>query len=471
MKSNRWTALLTALLGSCALLRGPTDEAEATTAEPLVDPARLSGGEGTVFDASPLAFSLALRNLPTEQRRAFAVGNAFFNDNWVTAPASTSGRDGLGPFFNAPSCSSCHVRDGRGGPPESPEEELVSVLIRLSLPSDAQGQAPIPEPSYGDQLQPRAILDVPPEGSARLIWTSVEGRFDDGQGYDLRRPEIQLSELAYGPLHPDTRTSARVAPSVFGLGLVEAISDSDLQSWSDPEDSDGDGISGRVHRVWSESLGGEALGRFGWKANVASLRDQTAGAFLGDIGITSSLHPEESHTEVQTAASEVPHGGQPELDDHKLDRITLYLQTLAVPARRGLDDPSVQRGERIFGEVGCDGCHRPSFTTGSDHPVEALRGQRIQPYSDFLLHDMGEGLADGRGDFAASGTEWRTPPLWGLGLQQVVSGHELLLHDGRARGVEEAILWHGGEAQSSRDRYRSLDESQRSDLVAFLRSL
>ena len=471
MIRSRHLAGLTALLISCALVRETRQSPEVPPTVPTVNPALLSGGEGTVFDTSPLAFSFALRNLPTATRRGFAVGNAFFNDNWVTAPASTNGRDGLGPFFNAASCSSCHLRDGRGEPPASEEEPLVSLLIRLGLPTEVPGQAPIPDPRYGDQIQPRAILDVPPEARPSIQWNTLTGQFNDGEHYTLREPQLVLHDLAYGDLHPDIRTSLRVAPSVFGLGLVEAIPESDIESWADPEDADGDGISGRVNRVWSENHETTMLGRFGWKANIATLRDQTASAFLGDIGITSSLHPVESHTSVQNAAAQVPSGGAPELDDHKLDRITLYLQTLAVPARRNVDESDVQQGEQLFQQTGCAACHRPTFTTSSDQNIDALNNQRIQPYSDFLLHDMGPGLADHRSDFAATGSEWRTPPLWGLGLQEVVNGHEFLLHDGRARGIEEAILWHGGEAESAQNAYRSLHIDQRANLIEFVRSL
>lgn len=430
----------------------------------------LAGGAGTVFDESPQAFSLALRNLSTTNRRGFAVGNAFFNDNWVTAPASAEGRDGLGPLFNAKSCSSCHLRDGRGRPPEA-HENMLSMLVRISIPGQDEYGAPVPDPNYGLQIQNQAVGGVPVEARPEITWETIEGAYGDGTPYTLRRPILELSDQAYGNLHSEHMTSIRVAQSVFGLGLIEAVPESTIESLADPDDKDGDGISGRTNRVWSASLERQTMGRFGWKANTASLRDQTAEAFLGDIGITSTLHLAENHTEIQTEAAQALNGGQPELDDHKLNRITLYLQSLAVPARRNAEDIRVQRGEQAFLNARCDTCHQPRLQTGASHAIPALHNQEIHPYSNFLLHDLGPGLADDRPDFQASGSEWRTPPLWGLGLQKVVNGHELFLHDGRARGVAEAILWHGGEAEEAKESFRSMTADEREDLIAFIHSL
>ena len=469
-KSKRASLFVTLLaLAGCAFQgasRKKADDIEVNRLELGV----LSGGEGTVSDTSPLAFSLALRGLPSDLRRGFAVGNAFFNDNWVVAPASTEGRDGLGPLFNAQSCSSCHLRDGRGRPPET-GERMLSMLVRLSVPGQDQFGAPLPEPSYGGQLQNRAIPGVQPEGRVELQWEEYPGVFVDGSSYSLRKPKLGFRDLAYGDLHPEVQTSPRVAQSVFGLGLVEAIDDSQIEQHADPMDADGDGISGRTNRVWSSSLQREVLGRFGWKANVGSLRDQTSGAFLGDIGITSVDLSEQLFSEAQSQLALVPNGGVPELDEHKLARVVLYLQTLSPPARRHVEQEDVLRGQNLFFQIGCQKCHTPVFWTGDSHELEVLNGQRIQPFSDFLLHDMGDGLADGRPDFLAQSTEWRTAPLWGLGLQMEVSGHLYLLHDGRARGISEAILWHGGEAQSVRDAFLRFSAAQRADLEAFLMSL
>jgi len=348
---------------------------------------------------------------------------------------------------------------------------MVSLLVRLSIPGTDLHGGPLPEPNYGDQLQTQAIRNVPAEGDAWLRWESFERDTTDGTEFTLTRPYIEFDALAHGALHADVQTSARVAPSVFGLGLIEAIPAQTLLDLADPNDDNHDGISGRVNEVWSPTLQAKAVGRFGWKANAATLRDQAANAFLGDIGITSSLHPAENHSAVQTEAAAAASGGTPELDDHKLNRITLYLQTLAVPARRDIHSEAVSRGEKSFHQAGCAHCHHPSVRTGAEHTIAALRNQEIYPYSDFLLHDMGPELADGRPDFDASGNEWRTAPLWGLGLQQVVSGHERLLHDGRANGIAEAILWHGGEAESSRETLSEMSSDERADLEAFIRSL
>lgn len=429
-----------------------------------------SGGETTVMDTSRAAFSLSARNLTAEERGDFSVGNNLFGDNWVTAPSSTSARDGLGPVYNAISCGSCHFNDGRGRPPDADEGEMLSMLVRLSVPGvDAHG-GPVGEPTYGGQLQPRSILGVPGEGSTTLTWEEIPGTYGDGEAYSLRRPNLAFHDLAFGPMADDVLTSMRVAPAVYGLGLLETIPESDLVANEDPVDLDGDGISGRANHVWDVAAGAIRLGRFGWKANQPSLRQQTAGAFIGDIGITTSLFGTRECGPTQAACIAAADGGSPELEDRLLDFVVFYSRTLAVPARRGASDPTVLRGKVLFHESGCAGCHVPSFVTG-DSDVPALAHQHIWPYTDLLLHDMGEGLADGRPDFEATGSEWRTPPLWGLGLLPVVNRHTYLLHDGRARGFAEAILWHGGEAEVARETFQSLPRADRDAVIAFLESL
>ncbi|MBJ93667.1 MAG: thiol oxidoreductase [Rickettsiales bacterium] len=430
----------------------------------------LAGGSATVFDDSPNAYALALRTLDPASRRGFAVGNAFFNDNWVAAPASTLGRDGLGPLFNAPSCSTCHLRDGRSRMPSGPERTLQTAVILLSVPG-ADGQTLVPHPVYGEQLQPKALPGIPAEVDPRVSWLEQAGQFDDGSPFSLRSPQLQLRSLGYGPLPAQARLSLRVAPAVFGLGLLEAVPKQDIIAWADPEDRNQDGISGRPRQLWDHSTGQQRLGRFGWKARNASLRQQAAGAFSEDIGISSPLHPREVPTAAQELAMQAASGGSPEVDDHKLDRVALYLKGLAVPARKVADLEQLEAGSELFAALGCAACHRPSMRTRSDAEPAALADQLIWPYTDLLLHDMGEGLADHKPSGNASGREWRTPPLWGLRLLPVVSGHEQLLHDGRARNVEEAILWHGGEAEAAQRAYRALPAADRTTLLAFLRQL
>ncbi|WP_257448428.1 di-heme oxidoreductase family protein [Archangium lipolyticum] len=431
----------------------------------------LSGGSTTVHDTTRNAFTLAARNLQGERRDAFFVGNALFNRNWVTAPSSTEGLDGLGPIFNAPSCAGCHFKDGRGKPPTEPDEKPLSLLFRLSIPGQDAHGGPVGDATYGGQLQPQAILGVPAEGQVALTHTPREGRYADGTAYTLEEPHYTLVDLAFGPAHPELMMSPRVAPAMVGLGLLEAIPDSALEALADPDDKNGDGISGRINHVWDVEHGEARVGRFGWKANQPSLRQQNAGAFRGDIGITSELFPEEECTPAQQVCREAPSGGAPELDAHKLEQLTFYTRMLAVPARRDVDAPEVLRGRRLFRELDCAACHVPRFETGTVPDAPELSKQVIFPYTDLLLHDMGPELADDRPDYEATGREWRTPPLWGIGLVETVNRHTRFLHDGRARSLEEAILWHGGEAERSRERFRNLSATDRAALLRFLESL
>jgi CxxC motif-containing protein (DUF1111 family) len=386
----------------------------------------------------------------------FEVGDSFFTQNWVTAPASTEARDGLGPLLNAQACSSCHLLDGRG----DAEGKEPGLLFRLAQT----------DPAYGGQIQDRSILGVPPEATVRTIYTEEMGTYADGSEFRLRRPVHDLEDLAYGEVSVETVLGPRLAPPVFGAGLLEAIPETDLLDLADLEDGDGDGVSGRPNRVENLATGDVVIGRFGWKANVATVEDQVASAFIGDIGITSPLFPDETCTEVQVECAEAPNGGSPEISREIFDQVVFYNRTLAVPARRDLEDPDVKAGARLFEEAGCGSCHHPKHKTG-DSAIPALAGQVIYPFTDLLLHDMGPDLDDGRPDGEATGAEWRTPPLWGIGLTETVNGHLNFLHDGRARSLEEAILWHGGEAEGARNAFMALSAEQRSQLMAFLGSL
>jgi CxxC motif-containing protein (DUF1111 family) len=425
----------------------------------------------TVFDPTRAAFTRPVPALQGARRDGFFVGNSLFNRNWVTAPSSTVGLDGLGPTYNARSCSSCHLLDGRGRPPD-PGQPMLSALVRLSIPgSDG---TPLDEPTYGGQLNPLAILGVPAEGAAVLTWEELPGSYADGTPYSLRRPTLSFERLGFGPMAPDVLTSVRVAPHTAGLGLLELVPEDEILVRADPDDIDGDGISGRPNVVWDIAAVSLRLGRFGWKAGQPTLRQQSAAAFLGDIGITSSLFPAQSCPPAQDACLAAPTGADDdglELADAKLDQVTFYGMTLAAPGRRRVRDPQVLAGKALFGALGCAGCHTPVLHTGDSDLVPEIAGLTIRPYTDLLLHDMGDGLADGRPELVADGREWRTPPLWGIGLFRVVNGHELYLHDGRARGLAEAILWHGGEAEAARERFRALSADERAALLAFLASL
>ncbi len=437
---------------------------------------RLPGGEvATIDDHGRNAFSLPAPGLTDAQKTTFVIGNSFFKKAWVGAPASTTARDGLGPHFIARSCGACHTLDGRGAPPAEADgrnaEQPMALLMRLSVPGrDAHG-GPLPEPVYGGQFNNDAIPGVKPEGEVAIRYEELAGRYADGEPYSLRKPRYTLTQLGYGELHAQTLMSPRIAPQLIGLGLLEAIPEAAILAHAERQRSEGAGIAGKPNRVWDAAAGRTLLGRFGWKANVASIAHQTAGAFHGDIGITSPLFPAQDCSPAQADCRGAPAGGTPEIDARRLAQVVFYSQTLAVPSRRNADDPAVVRGEALFHAGQCASCHVPSHTTGPHADIPQFAGQQIWPYTDLLVHDMGEGLADGRPDFDADGRQWRTPPLWGLGLLQTVNGHSYLLHDGRARGFAEAILWHGGEAEASREFFRQLPRAERAALIRFLESL
>ncbi|WP_424282600.1 di-heme oxidoredictase family protein [Ectopseudomonas oleovorans] len=437
----------------------------------------LSAGAATVRKFDQNAFSLPSANLAPSRRLDFAVGNSFFRNPWVTAPATTTARDGLGPLFNTNACQNCHIKDGRGHPPGPDSVSATSMLVRLSIPAGPEHaemlihQGVVAEPTYGTQMQDMANPGVTPEGKIRVTYSSVPVRFADGTQVELRKPQLVISQLGYGDMHPNTRFSARIAPPMIGLGLLEAIAEEDILAGADPDDADGDGISGRPNWVWDRQQQRSALGRFGWKAGQPNLNQQNADAFANDMGLTSSLIPHDNCTTAQTDCLAAPHGGEPEVSDNILASVLFYSRNLGVPARRDVDSPDVLKGKSLFHQAGCQKCHTPSFTTSAAAAEPELANQLIRPYTDMLLHDMGDGLADGREEFLASGREWRTAPLWGIGLTQTVNGHTQFLHDGRARDLLEAILWHGGEAEAAKQQVLRFDSDERAALLAFLNSL
>ena len=440
-----------------------------------------SGGAATVRKSDQNAFSLPSANLPPSRRVDFSVGNSFFRSPWVIAPSTTTARDGLGPLFNTNACQNCHIKDGRGHPPAPDASNAVSMLVRLSIPDAPQYAKVIeqlgvvPEPVYGGQFQDMAVPGVAPEGKVRVDYTPVPVRFKDGTEVELRKPTLQITQLGYGPMHPDTRFSARVAPPMIGLGLLEAIPEEAILANAAAQAKENNGINGRPNQVWDDQLQKTVIGRFGWKAGQPNLNQQNVHAFSGDMGLTTSLRPFDDCTEAQTACKQAPNGngpdGEPEVSDNILRLVLFYSRNLAVPARRGVNDPQVLAGKNLFFQAGCQSCHTPKYTTAADAAEPELANQVIRPYSDLLLHDMGEGLADNRTEFKASGRDWRTPPLWGIGLTQAVSGHTQFLHDGRARNLLEAVLWHGGEATAAQQQVLSFNAEQRAALLAFLNSL
>lgn len=440
-----------------------------------------TGGDTTVFATGRNAFSFPLATLSDEEAARFAVGNSFFRRNWVQAPASTRARDGLGPHFIARSCGGCHVQDGRGAPPDlskRPHDPPVSLLLRLSVPGSGAHGGVLADPVYGDQFNNAAIDGVRPEGRVTLRTKPLRGRFSDGTGYALQQPVYGFEGLGYGAMARNVMVSPRIAPQLAGVGLLDAIPEVEIVRNGEAQAEQPGPIKGRPNRVWDAYAGEMRVGRFGWKANVATIAHQTAGAFLGDIGITSTLFSREACTPIQRDCLTAAHSGKdggPEIDDTTLGQVVFYQSTLAPAARRSPTDSQVLRGQELFTQAQCSTCHRASYVTG-DAPFGRLSslkvsGQRIWPYTDLLLHDMGEDLADHRPDFQANGRQWKTPPLWGIGLIRDVNGHQRLLHDGRADGVLEAILWHGGEAQDSKRHVLHMSADDRQALVKFVESL
>ncbi|GEA61480.1 di-heme oxidoreductase family protein [Vibrio comitans] len=447
-------------------------------ASPVMAYGVASGGKTGINKSGTNAFSQPAGNLPMSDRLDFSVGNSFFRNPWVQAPASTDARDGLGPLFNTNGCQNCHIKDGRGHPPEEGEVQTVSMLIRLSVPASSDEdkkrlitQGNIPDPTYGAQLQDFAITGAKPEGKIQITYATHVETFSDGYTVELRKPRILISDLNYGPMSENVQLSARIAPPMIGLGLLEAIPDSQLLDWQDINDSNQDGISGKANQVWDEKQAKTVIGRFGWKAGQPTLMQQNAAAFNGDLGITSNIFIEENCTQPQTICQELPNGGSPEVSDKILNFVEFYSRHLAVPNRRDTDDKSVIQGQALFAQLGCDSCHKPKAVTKELTDLPALSKQTIHPYTDLLLHDMGEGLADNRGEFIANGQEWRTAPLWGIGYTQEVNKHTYFLHDGRARNLMEAVLWHGGEAQQSKEAVLKLNQQERDALIRFLESL
>ena len=369
------------------------------------------GGNGTRPLTSEKAFEFQNANSPSNHQTPFSFGNRLFNTNWVQEPASVATFDGLGPMFNRVSCSGCHTRDGRGQPPENNHGPMQSMLLRLSVPGIGEHGGVIPVPNYGDQLSERSLPELSPEGRVLITYVERSGRYADGVPYPLRHPDYTITETAYGPLPDNLLLSPRVAPQMIGLGLLQSVPEATLNGLADPDDSNNDGISGRPNIVWDAALETHVLGRFGWKANQPTLLQQNARAAAGDIGLSTSLFPNQNCRPAQSECAAIISGGTPEISE-----------------------------------------------------------QTFHPFTDLLLHDMGPDLADNRPDFAASGSEWRTAVL-GTGLGPDSQPTPIPAARRSRPWFGEAILWHGGEGEAAKQAFRTLPKADRDNLVAFLNSL
>lgn len=447
-----------------------------------------AGADDAAPGAPPnAAYMQPMTGLSPQERKIFAAGEEVFRSTWLVFPAMPvhnnwdavrppgSFKWGLGPTYIASSCAACHVQAGHGKTVDRPNATAFQQLLRISLPgTDAHG-GPRPHPASGDQLQVFDVISADRslvrQGEADVFvdWLPVPVALPDGTALELRRPALRIASLSFGPLGDDIQTSLRNARAIFGLGYLEAVSEEDILALAAAQRAQG--LNGRPNRVRDDLNDRMTLGRFGWKANQPSVRQQIAAAFRGDMGITSTLYPQQNCPPVQVHCKAAPPGDKPELYQDEFDAISLWGLALDAPPRRHANQPHVRRGETLFEQARCAQCHVPTMKTSAQAPFPALANRVFHAYTDLLLHDMGDGLTDGRPDYAAGPRDWRTPPLWGIGLSAQVNGSTNLLHDGRARNVSEAILWHGGEAQVSRDAFARLGKDDRDALVAFVNSL
>jgi len=432
--------------------------------------ARADTAAAPVPDTSREAFSHPRADLGDAEREAFWRGRSLFRRAWVVGargdgdPDSGGGGRGLGPLYNRLSCVACHPGNGRGQVPDAPGRRLQSALLRLSVPGRGPQGAPRPHPAYGDQLQEEGVPGVPGEGRVQLRWWPVPHTELNGRRTLLRRPEVVVDELAYGPLlgRPQrTLTSLRVGPAVFGLGLLQAVPDAALRRLAGQRQADG--FHGQLNQVWDPVARRLAIGRFGWKANTASVAAQVVQAAHGDLGLTSDALPGPGCSPLQTACLALARQQGVDLGADDVAALTAYLSGLAPPGTAPTA-PTVERGRALFSQARCSACHQPSLPQPGGAPP-------IAAYTDLLLHDLGAGLADGRPDHRASGRQWRTAPLWGVGLVPVVNEHSHYLHDGRARNLHEAVLWHDGQARRARLRYERLSADDQAALLAFVAAL
>jgi CxxC motif-containing protein (DUF1111 family) len=421
----------------------------------------LSAGSLTTRILGSNAFDQSVPGLPINEDLLFFSGNAIFKRSWVTINNQDGKNDGLGPTFNANSCSTCHNKDGRGKPLEPGQRFSQGFLLRISEPGENNYGGPKSVHGYGNQIQERANTGVPIEANIDVNYEYISGTFNDGEPYELRKPIYRIIDEQFGSLQ-GVLTSPRVGQQVIGLGLIDAISEEDILINQDEFDIDNDSIYGKANIVWNYVTNKTQVGKFGWKANEPTLLQQVASAFIGDMGLTTSIFPDENCPSPQNDCGNKPSGGSPEVTDRQLNNIMIYSSSLSVPIRRDYDKVNVLNGKKLFRDMKCNSCHKESFTTSNNYPANpTLQNITIRPFSDFLLHNMGDGLADNRTDYLANGNEWRTQPLWGLGMIQEVNKHNFLLHDGRARNIEEAILWHSGEAENSKNKYKKTNKRRK----------
>lgn len=424
----------------------------------------LSGGATTSFVSDTTAYMQPLANLSKKELKRHKEGEALFRKIFTPDPDGS----GLGPLFNQASCFSCHIGNGRGSIPQSEIDNFSGLLMRMSIFGVGEHGEPKGVPGYGTQLQTNAIAGCQAEGQMKYTFEHFYVTYPDGEKVLMHRPSRSVLN-PYQPLPEGVMYSIRQAPPIFGLGLLEALSDKEILSRYEEKDENSDNITGRPNYVWDIYSGKNSLGKFGWKNSTPSVSQQSAEAFHQDMGITSSFFfPHKNGIGQSNYVSTEIH--KPDIDSAEVELVSFYLKTLAPPAPRNQDDPIVQRGKKLFNDINCSGCHTPQMRTG-DYSIAALSHQTIYPYSDLLLHEMGEELADSRPDFEASTNEWKTTPLWGIGLAKHINPNARFLHDGRAATLEESILWHGGESYWVTVAFKNLSREDRQAIIKFMESL
>jgi len=489
--------LISLSFSACITLPGCNDlDLSSSNKIPTYDSAEaLPGGETSVSSRPFPSLEKPANNLANDLKPMFHAGKALARQPWIKAPTVTKARDGLGPIYNARTCMACHIKGGKGhisgaSIPLSSELLNMSTLIRVSIAGKDQTKGAVPHTYYGDQIQAQSISlahqlrhsqtdknlahNVAPEAYAQINWTEVPFSYPDGSIVRLRKPNVEFNNLGYGPIGKNTLIGLRLAPSINGMGLIELIPQSDIDALADENDSDSNGVSGRVNQVWDVQLKQTRPGRFGLKSNKPTLTMTVAAAFANDLGISNTLFPSQPCTSLQVSCNEQLNGDDQngvELSSKLLSMVIDFNRNLAPLKRKNFTSKNNQAGRELFYKIECSACHNPSFVTSKSEKNAHLGNQKIWPYSDFLLHDMGPKLSDNRPDFLASGSEWRTPPLWGIGVMKAVSGSTSLLHDGRANTVEEAILWHGGEAEKVTQSFINLPIEKRQQLMLFVNSL
>jgi len=418
--------------------------------------------------ASQNSLLIPIDNLNDEELDKFYLGKSFFRIPWVEAPSATTARDGLGALFNANSCTSCHKKNGEGDVYNKNGFTSRSLVVRLSIDSNKseyrdvlEKDGFIPEPNYGSQLSINSVHGVKPEGKAEVKYQKIDIKLSENETVILNKPIVSLKNLNYGELNKSTNISLRKAPALIGLGLIELISDREILKNVDEFDKNSDGISGKANYIYSKESNKTELGRYTYKASSSSIKLQSALALHNDMGLTTDILPFENCTKSQKACLNAPKGVDIDVPNHRLEAIEFYLTNLKT--YRAKETKEFRENRELFNKIGCVKCHVDSF--------ETKKGFKIAPYSDFLLHDMGEGLSDGRSEFLAEKNEWRTTPLWGISIRKKLKKNLTYLHDGRAKSLKEAILWHGGEAEASKEAFKNLPKVKREKIIKFLGEL